>query len=184
MEENISLKNSKLILIFFFLFYSSANLLAQEDLKQKFTLKDRIFTGGNMGLQIGNPTMIDISPMVGLKITKHASIGVGGTYLYYKYTDITYFSTVYISNIYGGRVFAQHTIWKNIFAHAEYEVLNGDWGYGVGRYNISSVLVGGGFRQSLFGNTYANLTILVNLNNTYDSPYTNPIIRGGIMVGL
>jgi hypothetical protein len=171
------------MLFFCLCFFSIEISLAQEEaLKQKFSLKDRIFTGGNMGLQIGNPTMIDISPLIGFKITKHASAGFGVTYLYYKYND-NYYGSVYISNIYGGRIFAQHTIWKNIFAHAEYEVLNGEWLQG-SRYNITSVLIGAGFRQALFGRAYLNLTILWNLNNTYDSPYTNPIIRAGISIGL
>jgi hypothetical protein len=168
------------ILLFLFVSFTSLFSFSQEDNQQKISLKDRLFTGGNMGLQIGNPTMIDISPLIGLKITKHARVGIGATYLYYKYTD---YNAVYISNIYGGRVFAQHTIWKNIFAHAEYEVLNGEW-VSTARYNISSVLVGAGFRQLLFANSYLNLMLLWNLTNTYDSPYTNPVIRAGVTIGL
>lgn len=165
-----------------FLLYYSLSVFAQEDIKQKFSLKDRIFTGGNLGLQFGNPTMIEIAPLVGFKITKKASAGIGATYLYYKYSDLFYTAT-YISNIYGGRVFGEYVIWRGIFAHAEYEVLNGEWIYG-SRYNIISTLVGGGYRQLLFGNTSINFTILWNINSSYDSPYINPIIRGGISVGL
>ena len=34
------------------------------------SLSDRMFFGGNFGLQFGNPTLIDISPLVGFRMTE------------------------------------------------------------------------------------------------------------------
>ena len=144
---------------------------------------DKFFTGGNIGFQIGNPTMIDVSPLLGYKITKHTSIGIGASYLYYHFHEVTY-NADYISNTYGGRFFAEQTIWRDLFAHGEYEVLNGEWGYGTERYNITSVLLGAGYRQLIAGSSSFSIIILWNFNNTYDSPYTNPIIRCGVIIGL
>ncbi len=169
-----------LIIIFLF---TSTFLFAQEDVKQKISLTDRFFTGGNIGLQVGNPTMIDGSPLIGFKLTKNAAVGVGASYLYFKYHDVVY-NANYISNTYGGRAFVEYTVWRDVYLHGEYEVLNGDWGYQIGRYNMTSILIGAGYRQLISGRTYFNLAMLWNFNNTYDSPYTNPIIRCGIIIGL
>ena len=38
--------------------------------KWKDNFQNRIFYGGNLGLQFGTVTMIDISPMVGYKLTE------------------------------------------------------------------------------------------------------------------
>ncbi len=80
----------------------------------------------------------------------------------------------------------------NLFAHAEYELLNlekiyYDSYYNVikaGRENVESYLVGGGYCQPIGRNSYFTIIILWNLNETALSPYTNPIIRAGMDFGL
>ena len=155
----------------------------QKEYKPRF--KDRLFLGGNLGLQFGTMTLIEVSPLLMCSITPRFYGGLGVTYEYYK--DSRYTPT-YSTNIYGGRVLLNYFIFKNIFAHAEYEHLRyeaytniffeKEW------VRVNSWLVGGGFRQMVGGRSFMTLTVLWNLNETTYSPYTNPIIRVGIGFGL
>ena len=153
----------------------------EEDNTARKRFSERIFFGGNIGLQFGTVTFIDISPLVGYQLTEKFSAGIGATYQFYRYRDrFNDFST----NIYGGRVFSKYNILENIFAHAEYEVLNLEAFDLEKRLNVTSILLGGGYRQRLGGRTYLNLLVLWNINESAYSPYRNPIIRGGISIGL
>jgi len=49
---------------------------------------------------------------------------------------------------------------------------------------INSFFIGGGYSQPLGGRTFLDFMILFNLNDSFNSPYTNPIIRLGVGVGL
>jgi hypothetical protein len=85
-------------------------------------LKNRFFFGGSLGLQFGSATYIDVSPLVGYKITPKLHAGVGLTYIYYKVKD-SYYNYAYETSIYGGRVFGRYYILDNLFGHAEFEIL-------------------------------------------------------------
>ena len=148
--------------------------------------KENLFTGGGLGLQFGTVTLIDISPILGYRINDNIAVGIGATYKYYKDNNYN-FST----DIYGGNVFARYYIFDNIFAHAEYEILSIESNLydpritqNVKRVIVSSFLVGGGYRQCIAGNSFINLSILWNLNESIYSPYDNPVIRIGVDVGL
>ncbi|HRH67353.1 MAG TPA: hypothetical protein PLU53_13705 [Bacteroidia bacterium] len=142
---------------------------------------DHLFTGGNLGLQFGTQTVIDIAPVIGYKITENFAMGVGIKYLYYK--DNYYH---YSTNIYGGSIFARHMIIENLFAHAEVEVLNMEVPeiYRVVRKNITSVLLGGGYRQMLGERASVNFLLLYNVNESRYSPYINPVVRIGFGIGI
>ena len=151
----------------------------------KIPFKDRIYFGGNLGLQFGTQTYIDISPLVGYKLTETVSAGVGITYIYYKYKD-SY--NTYSTSIYGSRVFGRYLFTNNLFAHAEVELLNMEL-YDVNindyyRKNIISPFVGGGYIQRFSNNAGLYLLLLFNLNDSAESPYTNPIIRIGFNLGI
>tara|TARA_Y100000782_G_scaffold31337_1_gene34670 strand:+ start:2648 stop:3190 length:543 start_codon:yes stop_codon:yes gene_type:complete len=143
--------------------------------KSKFRLSDRLFVGGGFGFSFGTITSIDLSPLVGLQLTERLRMGVGGTYMYYEDTRYSY-----STNIYGGRVFYQYKIYQGLFAHAEGEVLSGDFGIQGERRNVSSLFVGGGYQQMLGSGFYANVLLLINLTEDVYSPYTNPVYRVGI----
>ena len=145
-------------------------------------ISDRIFYGGNLGLQFGTITFIDASPLIGYRLTDKLSLGTGISYMYYreKFPGFQEFST----SIYGGRLFGRYIIYKNLFAHTEYEVLNLESFDINRRINVTNILVGGGYRQHLGGRAYLNLLALWNINETADSPYRNPIIRMGIGIGF
>ena len=133
-----------------------------------------------MGLQFGNPTVIDISPILGYRITPKVSAGVGFTYEYFNYPTYN-FST----DIYGGNVFGRYTFYKGFFAQGEVEYLNLQ-AYDLldKRVDVESVLVGGGYINRFSPHAAFVAMILYNLTPTYYTPYSNPIIRLGINVGF
>lgn len=156
-----------------------------QPISQENRFWDRVFTGGNFGLQFGNQTLIEVAPIFGYRLTERLAAGIGVKYLYYKFKS-TNFS--YSTDIYGGSFFTRYLILDNLFAHAEYEVLNLEV-YNISlrdfrRKNITSVFVGGGYRQMLGERSSMNLMLLYNLNETSDSPYSNPVIRIGFGIGI
>ena len=177
-----------LLLIAITLSLASLSLAAQPA-KRGFD-PNRLFTGGGLGLQFGTVTLIDVSPHIGYYLTDALALGLGGTYQYYRYKDRYY---EYSTDIYGGRLFARYYLFENLFLHGEYEYLSYEaalvdpFSYFTGdtkRVGIDSYLVGGGYRQPLGANSYVNLLVLWNLNETLYTPYDNPIIRMGVDLGL
>ncbi len=149
-----------------------------------FWSKDKIYTGGGLGLSFGTITFINLSPIIGYKITPKYSAGIGITYIYIKDNRNT---SPYSLNIFGGSVFTRYLITQFFFAHAEYEVLEGNWDpyYSSNRFLMENVWVGGGLRQHS-GNSSVNIMALWNLTET---PYSraffgNPQLRIGIGIGL
>ncbi len=154
-------------------------------------LRDRFFFGGSLGLQFGNYTYVDVSPLVGYKITEKLHAGIGLTYIYYKVNDQYYGK--YETSSYGGRVFGRYYILDNLFGHIEYEILNMEVPDGLntsGQYdvlvreNITSLMVGGGYAQPIGSNAALTLMILWNLTEEQYSPYQNPIFRIGFSAGF
>ncbi|MGQ0828812.1 MAG: outer membrane protein [Bacteroidota bacterium] len=170
-----------------FAFYTNASaqdstMLRKNPPKERFV--DRMFFGGNIGLQFGTVTFVDVSPLVGYRITDKISAGIGVTYQYYHYKDNTYdFET----NVYGGRVFGRYFFTDYLFAHAEYEYLNleaFDF-FPRRRVDVGSFLAGGGYFQRFGnGNSGIILMLLYNFTESVYTPYTNPIIRIGVHIGL
>ena len=157
--------------------------------------RDKIFFGGNFGLLLGTETFINLSPVVGYRLTERFSSGLGPVYQFY---SIRTFGGRYRSHIYGGRVFGSYTIIRDlsqaipiginmsIYAHAEYELLNIDQellsffiSSGSGRIWLENPLVGGGFRQATGKRSSINILVLWNLNPRATALYQNPVIRFG-----
>lgn len=164
---------------------SSTYIHGQSD-SEKGSFKDRLFVGGNMGLQFGDVTLIQASPLIGYKITEKFSSGIGITYMYLK--DKRSGIIPYETNIYGGRVFSQYRVIENAMAYSEFEVLNLEI-YNVieqayKRDNIYSLLVGGGYLMPIGSRSSLNVYLLWDVIEDTNSPYSNPIIRIGINAGL
>jgi hypothetical protein len=173
------------------------DILAQRG-EEKEDLKpiDRIFFGGNFSLMIGTLTNIEISPLVGYHITPRLAVGTGIRFEYYRDKGFYY---PYQTTIYGGNIFSRYIIIKNLgeginlglntglFTQVEYEILSLEKEYfdppytADGRFLAHSVLVGGGIIQPLGRRSALLLTILYNLNENARSPYSNPIIRMGVI---
>ena len=153
----------------------------QDAIKQenpdKPSLWDKIYIGGNFGLQLGTYTYIDISPLVGYKFTNRFSAGPG---IAYRYLSIR---NVGSNSIYGGKVFARYLISKQFFVHTEYESLNTQlYERFAGRDRIvrewvPGFFVGGGIAQPVGNRAAVMIYGLYNL--LYDnvrSPYPSPWI--------
>ena len=161
--------------------------------QRKNSWTDRSIFGGNLGLQFGSMTEIDISPIMGYRITDDFNAGVGVTYMYYRNRDYTVisagtYSTYDINtSIYGFNSYAQYTVFKDIYAHVEYEALNLEEKYfknnitpdDDGRFWSHGVYVGGGYRFPIGERASFNVTVLYNLNEDMNSPYSNPVVRFG-----
>lgn len=171
----------------------------QPNMPSKFS--DRIFFGGNFGLQFGEITLIDVSPMVGYRITDKVATGISLSYKYYQNKKFFYnpYSNSFMemtSNIYGASIFGRYYFVENLFAHAEYEYLiysydnyrpnsiGASYSKSTETVNVPGLFLGGGYRQPIGGRTYFTITILYNIMESQYSPYSNPIIRVGMSVGL
>src|SRR5688572_28342608 len=118
-----------LLLLFTTRPFASFAQFEEEDPKPKRPLRERLFTGGGIifdigSTTVGNPpipvsiTRIGASPILGCRVTEKLSSGIGVRYIYYREKIRGY--PAYNTNIYGGNVFSQYTIWKSLFAYAEY----------------------------------------------------------------
>lgn len=151
-------------------------------------LSDRIYFGGNLGLQFGTVTNIEIAPLVGYRFTDDFSAGMGITYIYFKREFDNY--PDFETNIYGYRLFARHNIQEQFYAHAEYENLSlefFDINDGSSRREwVPGAFVGGGYFQPLGRNAGFNVTALYNLMyDEFKSPYNSPwVIRVGVTMGF
>jgi len=188
-----------LFLLSFFCFLTPEISSAQsENSRDKSRFTDKLIYGGSFGLQFGSLTLIDLSPVIGYRVTEKFETGLGFTYKYYKYKDYWYdYSTGQTydlkSNITGGSVYARYHFFENVFAHAEFEQLRYKYtnyyfsGTGIETEklvaDISSVLIGGGYRQRISQNSYFYIMGLWNLTEDAMSPYNNPILRMGVIIG-
>jgi long-subunit fatty acid transport protein len=174
-----------ILILLTFSFCASAQDFSLPDTTQKQNTKapfwswQKIYVGGDLGLLFGNITMVNIAPIVGYKITDRYSAGVGIRYLYFadNYAH-------YALNIYGGSLFNRFILTDFLFAHAEYEVLNGAWNpASSNRFNLVNIWGGGGLQQSM-GNSSFNIMALWNFNESIYNPFPNPQIRVGANIGL
>jgi hypothetical protein len=187
---------------------------AKPQAPKKETFWRRLSVGGNFGFQFGSVTGITVSPEVRIRTFDQLYVGLGFTYQYFMYRDYYWDKSTnqtydFSSNVFGGRLYLRYYLrslfssWiGNLFAHAEYEYLayvepyhydpNGTIfdpyfnPYSKGNVTISynSVLVGAGYSQPIGSRVFMDFVILFNLNDTYYSPYSNPVFRIGVGVGL
>jgi len=167
------------------------NLSGQSDRGAAPPLRERLFFGGDMGLQFGTITNIQLSPTIGLWLTPRLSIAGGPTYQYYKDPS---FST----DLWGPRAYSQFMIIKDINniipigmgmgigTHIEYEGLSLEKSVFVdenetGRMYVSSLLAGFTVNQSLGRRSFMSITVLWALTDNQYQVYSNPEIRIGFM---
>jgi hypothetical protein len=159
--------------------------------------RDRIFFGGNFGLSFGSTTSIVLNPLMGYYITPRLAGGLGIRYEYFKYSYPGF--VPYDTHIYGGTSFLRYTVIKNLadaiglsginyglFLQGEYEILSLESQYfdpspnAEDRFNLHTILVGGGVFMPIGNRSGFMIMVLWNLNESYNSIYnTNPIIRFG-----
>jgi long-subunit fatty acid transport protein len=152
---------------------------------------DHTYVGGGLGLQFGQFTVIDLSPMVAYELGKVFMGGIGFTYLYNR---IRYTSLIIESNTYGGRAFARILPLRNVFSngdafflHGEYEMLNleeNPLAVIKNRVNVPGYIAGLGYQQAIGRRSFTTLSVLWNFNDDLRYPFNNPLFRFGFLIGL
>jgi hypothetical protein len=175
------------ILTISILFASVSVTSAQKVKEQKPPLRERIFFGGNLGLQFGTYTNIHITPIVGLWVMPRIAVAAGPNFTYYK--DPYYETTMYGGNAYVEFVpvrdinnALQIGLHMGIFLHLEDELLSlesavWDPQNPSKRFSANTLLGGFGISQQLGTRSSINLIFLWTLTNSGYALYNNPEIR-------
>jgi hypothetical protein len=180
--------NRNILLICILLAISLSVAYGQQQREKAPPLSERLFYGGNFGLQFGTITDIQVSPVIGVWLLPRLALAAGPDYRFYKYqSDRT--------NIYGLKTYTEFVVVKDlgsvlpvgsntgIFLHIEDELLNLESSYWKNppvfskRFNINTLLAGGGISQQLGRRASMNMTILWALNDSGYGVYSNPEIR-------
>ena len=151
--------------------------------EEEKALLDRMFWGGSFGLRLGTYTNISLLPVLGYRATETFWLGIGGVYHFQSHRGTSLHN-------YGGRVFAQQQVLNNFLVHAEYEQLsveyfspnNSTGAFEQRRLSKGIPMAGLGYRQRIGEKAAADLLVLYNFNDTFPSPYSNPVIRAGFSI--
>lgn len=166
-----------------------------ENVKNK-PLGERLVFGGALGAQFGTNTQVNLSPIIGYRVTDKFTAGVGITYIYYNYKYYTGYGNATATeedHIYGTSLWGEYRIIPQAFIHVEPGFLNlsvpemnanGYYNGETRRDNIYNFLVGGGYYQPIGNNAGMQFSILWDLVEDMYSPYQNPIIRIGFAAGF
>ncbi|ADR23039.1 hypothetical protein MATR_31120 [Marivirga tractuosa] len=185
------MKKLTLILSLFTLLavFSCQKSIAQKYVDESSSFMDRVYFGGNFGLQFGNFTHIEASPIAGYMINDKLSAGVGVIYQYFRIRGNSQVGD-YETNIYGGKLFGRYNFSQQLFGYTEYENINLDVifntpnGYELGRAWVPALFVGGGYFQPI-GNR-AGFTVMALYNLLHypgRSPYNSPfVLRVGFTI--
>ncbi len=186
----------KFLRIIIFLLVLSGRVFAQKDLgdapndgrkpkekeKKDWNWRDKVYFGGTFGAWFGTQSFVDLSPIVGYKVTDKFSVGAGIIYNYFSYN---YGNYKVRTSFYGGRCFARYFILENIFAQVGWDHINRNDPYSYStndRIWVDNYLVGGGVRYPIGDRMYCTAVGMWNLNyDPYLSPYPNPIIQIGFV---
>lgn len=153
-------------------------------------LGQRLFYGGNFGLQLGTYTYVEVSPIVGIWLLPRVGVAAGPTYKYLK-------DPLGNTDVFGGKTFTRLVLIQDInnivpigvglsiYLQAEYERLSykADFFYTnpeSNRINNSAILGGFGFSQHLGPRSSLNISFLWVMNETELDIYDNPEIKVGI----
>lgn len=175
---------------------------SQTDYEEDAPFIKRCYSGGTVGLSLGNSSFLEISPLFAYNVTPQLSTGIGFTYMTYRqrYTS----NYTYVQNVLGARVFGNFILAKeegsfahNLFAHLEFEYLSIQVPSTVQHtatplYNKKSVItpLGGlGYRSRIANNAFFTVMLLYNFdygnpNSPYNSNSLPLLYRGGIVIGL
>jgi len=178
-------------LIMLLLFVSQSEVYSQEQNKpseEKPPFRERLFFGGNFGLQFGTITDIQFSPIVGIWVLPRLAVAAGPNFRYFK---DPFDKTV----IWGGKAYTEFIVVQDLnniiplglhaglFLHLEDEVLSLESSffrnppYESERFIQNTLLAGGGISQQIGRRSSINLTFLWALSDSDYGIYGNPEIR-------
>jgi len=196
------MKIRKYILLFLML-CASLSLFAQRqklslDPEENLNRKGKFYFVPEFWLSFGTSTYIEVAPLIAYHLTDRLSLGLGPHYIFQSQKANYIYSQPYSTHIYGGKIFSRYSIirhaedflpvkiFNELFIHAEYEAISLEYKvFGTtgdptsGRFVLNNYMVGGGFTQRVGMHNAITFMILWNLNESYYSPYSNPIFRIG-----
>lgn len=164
----------------------------KQEKEEQDGFKKRLFFGGYLWASFGTITQVEVAPQVGYHLTDRFDVGVGVKYMYFD--SRSYFSENFSSHIFGGNVFTDFIIIKDLnkvlpfriqgqmLGHLEYEGLNMPsridifTDRNVNRFWAHSYFVGGGLRQQIGETAFINFFVLYNLNYEEYMPYDSPFV--------
>ncbi|NQX91428.1 MAG: hypothetical protein HRT74_04705 [Flavobacteriales bacterium] len=171
-----------LILFCLFGFAATAQQLDVKDL----TFRERLVFSGDVALQFGTFTFIGASPSVGYRVNNWLTAGVGAHYYYSEGFGLN-------NRIWGGQAFARARIFDGAFLMTEFHQTNTwkllntpssteepQFGYGW----VPLWYVGGGYFYNAGGGLRIGGSILFDVIDDPNSPWQNPLIRGGVIWGI
>ena len=154
--------------------------------KSTTPFKDRLFFGGDLGLNFGDVTYIYLAPTIGYKLTDKFGVGLSPSYSYFR--DKRYVNYTYETSTYGGRLFGQYRVLEQAVLYGEYGLINAEvydlLQTNLVRATIPSLLLGGGYIAEIGNNSNFTIMALWNFAESNYVFYENPIIRAGFNVGF
>lgn len=172
-----------------------------DETEKKGFQKERLFVGGNFGLTFGNYTLINVSPQIGYRFTKHLAAGVGLNFQYVSlkredYNGDAYYKTsqgVTGLNVFGrvypiqyfmfqvqpemNYIFGKEKYFQTSYQNAQEYNLNAEI--------VPSLLLGGGLVLPSGGRGAFIASLFSDVLQKDNSPYGNrPIINFTYNIGL
>lgn len=157
-----------------------------------------IYSGFGLGYSsiYGSSTFnVSASPAIGYRLTDRLSVGPGISYAYNNYGfDFGNGQSTHISTSnFGVKIFAQLMVIDNFFVHAEYETTKAQLlavdnnGYPTGgtvSQQVQTPLAGIGYRSQISNRAAADIVLLYNFQDNYNSIYPNPVIRFNFLFNI
>jgi hypothetical protein len=154
------------------------------------------FNYGSNYYSDGGALNISVSPAIGYRINDRIAVGPGISYTYTNQTFGKGNPTLNLNSL-GFKVFAQVRIIDQFFIHGEYESTNVEYptvnnnSYIVvnnkietSKRRIESPLLGAGYRSQISNRVAADIVLLYNFNDNYESIYQNPVIRFNFLFNI
>jgi hypothetical protein len=182
----------RLIFTGFILIILTSSASGQTIVNEKPPLKERIFFGGSVALQVGTATDIEVLPVVGIWVLPRIAVAAGPGFRFYSlqsthttvYSVRSYIQLVPIRDIDKMIPLGVHS---SILLQFEDEALSLDAQYWhnvdrePNRFWVNSILAGPGISQQMGRRSSINILILWSLSNTGYEIYSNPVFRIGFV---
>lgn len=144
----------------------------------------RFQLGGELALSFGTITYVNISPRIGYRFTEKLTLGTGFIYNYLKdnrFEDFD-FST------YGGLLYANYVIIPEVMLVGEFQNLSTEGLSPLSdmkiRTPVSVMFLGAAYRTQLGGSSFGYISLLYDVIDDINSPYSNPYFGVGLQFGL
>ncbi|QKG56045.1 hypothetical protein GKZ68_04965 [Hymenobacter sp. BRD128] len=135
-----------------------------------------------------------VSPAIGYRVNDRFAIGPGISYAYnyYGQNNGNGTSSSVSTSSFGAKVFAQLRVIDQFFIHAEYESTKAQF-LALDQYNhyvgivtrqVQTPLAGVGYRSQISNRVAADIVLLYNFQDNYNSIYPNPVIRFNFLFNI